>query len=113
MGVDVAVNQADLIAHVVAEEMSLGEMTTLLKLRRGQYALVEERVHPRTAAAGSAARGHPPAVRMRHRRRAPRGHPLLHDPDVVLAAEDEVLAVVHSAAAAELARLLGRATAEV
>jgi Trk K+ transport system NAD-binding subunit len=41
------------------------------------------------------------------------GDPLLHDPDVVLAAEDEVLAVVHSAAAAELARLLGRATAEV
>jgi trk system potassium uptake protein len=26
MGVDVAVNQADLIAHLVAEEMSLGEM---------------------------------------------------------------------------------------
>ncbi len=32
MGVDVAVNQADLIAHLIAEEMSDGEMMTLGKL---------------------------------------------------------------------------------
>jgi hypothetical protein len=37
MGVDVALNQADLIAHLIAEEMSLGDMMTLLKLRKGQY----------------------------------------------------------------------------
>ena len=41
MGVDVALNQADIIGHLVVEEMSLGEMMTLLKLRRGLYALVE------------------------------------------------------------------------
>jgi len=35
MGVDVALNQADLMAHVIAEEMSLGDMMTLLKLRKG------------------------------------------------------------------------------
>ena len=28
MGVDAALNQADIIGHLVAEEMSLGEMTT-------------------------------------------------------------------------------------
>src|SRR4030042_1540882 len=33
MGVDVALNQADLIARLIAEEMSLGDMMTLLKLR--------------------------------------------------------------------------------
>jgi trk system potassium uptake protein TrkA len=44
MGVDVALNQADLMAHLIAEEMSLGDMMTLLKLRRGQYSLVEEKV---------------------------------------------------------------------
>jgi len=32
--------------------MSLGEMMTLLKLRRGLYALVEEQVHSTSAVAG-------------------------------------------------------------
>jgi trk system potassium uptake protein TrkA len=36
MGVDVALNQADLMAHLIAEEMSMGDMLTLLKLRKGQ-----------------------------------------------------------------------------
>ncbi len=48
MGVDVAVNQADLIAHLIAEEMSLGDMMTLLKLRKGKYSLVEEKVSPKS-----------------------------------------------------------------
>ena len=52
MGVDVALNQADIIAHVVAEEMSLGEMMTLLKLRRGRFSLVEERIEHPSAATG-------------------------------------------------------------
>lgn len=37
MGVDVALNQADLMGHLIAEEMSLGDMVTLLKLRKGQF----------------------------------------------------------------------------
>jgi trk system potassium uptake protein TrkA len=37
MGVDVAVDQAELIAHLILEEMSLGDMMTLLKLRQGEY----------------------------------------------------------------------------
>jgi trk system potassium uptake protein TrkA len=44
MGVDVALNQADLIASIIQEEMSLGDMMTLLKLRRGKYSLVEEKI---------------------------------------------------------------------
>jgi trk system potassium uptake protein TrkA len=44
MGVDVAVNQADLMAHLIREEMSLSDMATLLKLRQGQYSLVELKV---------------------------------------------------------------------
>ncbi|MFH0966332.1 MAG: NAD-binding protein, partial [Methanobacteriota archaeon] len=39
MGVDVVLNQADLMAHLIAEEMTLGDMKTLLKLRRGEYSL--------------------------------------------------------------------------
>ena len=53
MGVDVAVDQANLTAHLIVEEMSLGELITLLKLRKGDYALVEERIHPRALAAGT------------------------------------------------------------
>lgn len=52
MGVDAALNQADVLAHLVAEEMSLGDMMTLLKLRRGEYSLVEEKVHPSSLVAG-------------------------------------------------------------
>jgi trk system potassium uptake protein len=52
MGVDVALNQADLLGRMIAEEMSLGDMMTLLKLRKGQFALIEEKVHPNSIAAG-------------------------------------------------------------
>ena len=46
VGVDVALNQADILAKLIAEEMSLGDMMTLLKLRRGEYSLVEEKLPP-------------------------------------------------------------------
>lgn len=42
--VDVAINQAELLARIIEEEMSLGDMMTLLKLRRGKYSLVEEKI---------------------------------------------------------------------
>lgn len=41
-GADVMLNQAELMAKLILEEMSLGDMLTLLKLRRGEVALVEE-----------------------------------------------------------------------
>jgi trk system potassium uptake protein TrkA len=44
MGVDVALNQTDILARLIEEEMSLGDMMPLLKLRRGQYSLVEEKI---------------------------------------------------------------------
>ena len=42
--VDVAVNATEIMAHVIEEEMSMGEMMTLLKLKKGNYSLVEEKV---------------------------------------------------------------------
>jgi trk system potassium uptake protein TrkA len=50
--VDVAVSQADILAGLIQEEMSLGDMTTLLKLRLGTYAVVEQRVLPGSRALG-------------------------------------------------------------
>ena len=44
--VDVALNQADVLAHLIQEEMSVGDMMTLFKIRRGLYSVVEEKVPP-------------------------------------------------------------------
>jgi hypothetical protein len=40
--VDVALNESAVLAHLIGEEMSLGDMMTLLKLRRGEYSLVSD-----------------------------------------------------------------------
>ena len=52
MGVDAALNQADLMARLVAEELSMGDMMTLLNLHQGQYSLVEKTVSTTSAVAG-------------------------------------------------------------
>lgn len=41
-GVDVALNQAGVMARLIEEEMSLGDMLMMLKVRRGEFSLVEE-----------------------------------------------------------------------
>lgn len=50
--VDETINHADVMAHLIQEEMSLGDMMTLLKLRRGRYSVVEEKVPPGAKAIG-------------------------------------------------------------
>lgn len=110
MGVDVALNQADIIGHLVAEEMSLGEMMTLLKLRRGQYSLVEEKVHPASVAVGKTL-GELEVARGCVFVGIIRGADLIApDSDAPVRADDEVLAVVHTDVAATLAALLGPPT---
>ena len=52
--IDVSVNQAELLSRLIEEEMSLGDMMTLLKLRRGKYSLVEEKIPPKAQAVGTA-----------------------------------------------------------
>jgi len=107
LGVDVAVNQANLMAHLIAEEMSLGNMMTLLKLSKGKFSLVEEKVHPAATAAGrKVADLHLPeecllAGVIRD------GRLIIPHGDTVLQPGDEVLAVVHASQIAQLALLLG------
>lgn len=108
MGVDVALNQADLMARLIAEEMSLGDMMTLLKLRKGQFSLVEEKVHPTAVAVGKALRDLSlpeecviVAVIRKGQLLMPRG-------ELVFQPADEVLAVVHASKVAQLAAVLGR-----
>jgi len=107
MGVDVALNEADMMAHLVAEEMSLGDMMTLLKFRKGQYALVEEKVHPLALAVGKAIRDLrlPPQCVLAAIIR--KGELIIPKGDVQLQSADEIIALVHSSEAAALASLLG------
>jgi trk system potassium uptake protein TrkA len=46
----------EVLASLIEEEMSLGDMMTLLKLRRGQYSLVEEKIPAGAKAVGMATR---------------------------------------------------------
>jgi len=106
MGVDVALNQADILAHLVAEEMSMGDMMTLLKLKRGEYSLVEEKVHPSSIVANKAIREiNLPAecivvaIIRNHQLLIPHG-------STVLEPTDEVLALVNGKQLSEFAALL-------
>ena len=110
MGVDVALNQADLLAHLIVEEMSLGDMMTLLKLRRGLFSLVEEKVAPGSLAEGQALRDLQIPAQCVLAGVIRKGELIVPRGDTVLQAADEVLAVVHAHQRAQLAAVMGSAT---
>jgi trk system potassium uptake protein TrkA len=107
-GMDVALDQADIIAKLVEEEMSIGDMMTMLKLRRGRYSLVEEKISPGASAIGMAIRELPISQNciisgiIRHGEIVlPRGTTVLED-------GDEILALVDAEARTQLAQLLSQ-----
>lgn len=104
--VDVALNQANVFANLIQEEMSMGDMMTLLKLRRGQYSLVEEKIPEGAKAIGVALKdlGLPEecviaAIIRGGKVTLPRG-------DTIFQKDDEVLAVTDPDGARQLAELL-------
>ena len=113
MGVDVAVNQANLMARLIAEEMSLGDMMTLLKLRKGQYSLVEEKVDPTAIAAGQQIGALDLPRQCQVAAIIRNGELVIPRGDTVLQAADEILAVVHASRAAQLAAILGPRQAQL
>jgi trk system potassium uptake protein len=104
--VDVALNSADVLAHLIEEEMSLGDMMTLFKIRRGSYSVVEEKVP-----AGAKAIGVPlkdmdlaehcviAAIIRDGKMTLPRG-------DSTLQQDDEIIAVASPEGAQKLAEML-------
>jgi trk system potassium uptake protein TrkA len=104
--VDETINQADVMAHLIQEEMSLGDMMTLLKLRRGKYSLVEEKVPKGAKALGVQIKdlGLPEqcviAAIIRH------GEIILPRGTIALEEFDEVLAITDDEGAKQLAYLL-------
>ncbi|MHB1357187.1 MAG: potassium channel family protein [Anaerolineae bacterium] len=109
MGVDVSLSQADLMAHLIAEEMSLGDMMTLMKLIRGQFSLVQEKVHPSSTAVNkpiSALKLPDQCVLVAVVRK---GALVLPKGETVLQEADEVLALVKSTELTQFNALLARA----
>jgi trk system potassium uptake protein TrkA len=108
MGVDVAISQADMMARLIAEEMSLGDMMTLIKLRKGAFSLVEEKIHPESEANGKAVRdlGLPTECVLVAIIR--KGDLMLPHGSTVLKESDEVLAVAHQSTLEGLASKLGK-----
>jgi len=106
MGVDVALNQADLMVHLILEEMSMGDMMTLLKLRRGKFSIVEEKLAPQSSLVG---------LRL-DQAKLPRDSVILavmRKDDIlvphgslILQASDEIIALVHGAQLDQLEKLL-------
>ena len=108
MGVDVSLNQAEILARLSVEEMSIGDMMTLLKLTHGKYSLVEEKIEHDSPAIGVQISdlNLPPnciiSGIIRH------GEIVLPRGTTILEQEDEVLALVDEAARTPLAQLLSR-----
>lgn len=104
--VDAAVNQAEIMAGLIEEEMAPGAMMTLLKLQRGNYSLVEEIIAPGAQAIGVALKDLPlpqdcviAAIIRQGEIVVPRGITKFE-------VGDEVLAVADREGAIELAKLL-------
>lgn len=107
MGVDVGLNQADLMAHLVVEEMDLKNMLTLMKLNRGNYSIVQLKVDSRSSAINKELKNlsiHPKAVLIAIFRGKdviiPRG-------DTVINKEDNILALADKDAQVNINELFG------
>jgi trk system potassium uptake protein TrkA len=104
--VDVALNSADVFAHLIQEEMSLGDMMTLFKIKRGRYSVVEEKVPAGAKVIGKQLKDLDlaehcviAAIIRNNVMTLPRG-------DSSLQAEDEIIAVASPEGAQRLADLL-------
>jgi len=105
--VDVAVNQADILSRLIQEEMSLGDMMTLLKLKRGRYSLVEEKIPLRSKVCGVAIKDLNLPASCVVAAILRKGEIVLPRGTTTLELEDEVLAITDADGARQLAAILG------
>jgi trk system potassium uptake protein TrkA len=105
--VDAALNQAEILATLIEEEMSLGDMMILLRLRRGRYSLVQEKIHVGAPAVGVALKDLPLPPNSVIATLLRQDEILIPRGVTEFQAGDEVLAIVDREAAEDLARLFG------
>jgi trk system potassium uptake protein len=104
--VDVALNSADVFAHLIQEEMSLGDMMTIFKIRRGRYAVVEEKVPAGAKGIGIPLKDMELAEHCVIAAIIRNGVMTLPRGDSTLQAEDEIIAVASPEGAQKLSELL-------
>lgn len=112
MGVDVALCQSDILAKLIAEEMSIGDMMTLMKLRKGEFSIVEEKVDPRAPVVGKMLRDIDLPPQCVFAAVIRKGQLIVPNGNTELAPVDEIIALVHSSEVTRLAALLGHAVQE-
>jgi trk system potassium uptake protein TrkA len=107
--VNVGLDTTEILAHLIEEETTMGDMMTLLKLRRGQYSLVEQRVPPNAPLLGTPIKDLDlpencviVALMRKGNLVVPRG-------STIFQPNDEVLALTDAKAAEELAQLFDQA----
>lgn len=108
--VDVSLNNAEIMARLIEEEMSMGDMMTLLKLRRGAYSLVEEKIPPGARAIGVAIKDLALPESCVIAAIIRKGKVVLPRGGTCFEPEDEVLAVTDKDGAGQLAILFSRST---
>jgi trk system potassium uptake protein TrkA len=106
MGVDVRINQADLMAHLIARKLSAHDIETMLKLRTGPYSLIEYIVAEGSISVGKEIKDlHLPhecvlsAIIRGEKLIIPRG-------DIVLKPGDEVLVVIHESVIEQVRQII-------
>src|SRR5215216_1296477 len=104
--VDVALNSADVFAHLIQEEMSLGDMMTIFKIRRGNYSVIEEKIPAGAKAIGIPLKDMDLAEHCVIAAIIRDGVMTLPRGDSTLQAEDEIIAVASPDGAQKLATLL-------
>jgi trk system potassium uptake protein TrkA len=104
--VDVSLNSADVFAHLIQEEMSLGDMMTIFKIRRGRYAVVEEKVPVGAKAIGVPLKDMDLADQCVIAAIIRDGVMTLPRGDSTLQAEDEIIAVASPEGTQKLSELL-------
>lgn len=103
--VDVAVNQAEILSSLIQEEMSMGDMITLLKIRRGNYSLVEEKIPEGAPAVGVMIKDLPMPERCVIAAVIRKGEVMIPRGVTVFEAGDEVLALTDREGIEQLAKL--------
>lgn len=105
MGVDVGLNQTDILTKLIEEEMSVGDMMTLLKLRKGEYEIVEEKLPDDSQIIGIPLKDIPLPNTCVIAAVIRRGSVLIPRGNMIFEGQDEILAVVDDSSKTMLQQL--------
>lgn len=104
--VDVTISPASIIASLISEQMSMGDMMTLAKLYRGNYSLVEEKIPDNARSIGKAIKDLGLSDQCVIAGIIRDGDLIVPHGNTVFQSDDEVLAVTDTEGAKYLAELL-------